>query len=64
MKHDAWLRDEARHNYELHYIEADADFDRAERKREEPYLMAVELAFQMRAARWEWEAKARQLPLL
>lgn len=64
MKHDAWLRDEARHHYELHNIEPESDFDRAERKREPEYLEAVEVAYAKRAAGWEWEARARQLPLL
>jgi len=64
VKHDAWLRDEARHWYELNIITADADFERAERERDDQYLEAVDVAFAKRARRWEWEAQMRQLLLL
>ena len=64
MKHDRELRDEARHIYELHYIEADADFFRAERKREPAYLDALDAALERRRAGWEYQARMAQLPLL
>ncbi len=64
MRHDAWLRDAARQHYELHYLEPDADFERAERRREPAYLDAVDAAFESRRLNWEWQAQQAQLPLL
>jgi hypothetical protein len=64
MKHDAWLRDAAREYYYLNYLEPDADFLRAERKREPAYLTAVDAAYEARAAGLEWRAKERQMELL
>ena len=63
MKHDAWLRDAARESYYASYIEDDADFVRAEPRRELAYLSAVEHAFEMRAADRDWMTEQRQLPL-
>jgi hypothetical protein len=64
MKHDAWLRDAAREFYYANYLEADADFLKAERERHPVYLAAVDAAYEARAAGWEWRAQERQLPLL
>jgi len=64
MKHDAWLRDSAREHYYLNYLEPDADFIRAERKREPAYLVAVDYAHESKRLGAEWNAKQRQLPLL
>ncbi len=64
MKHDAWLRDAAREHYYLNYRQPDADFIRAERRREPAYLVAVDYAYESRRLDAEWKAKERQLPLL
>ena len=57
MKHGAWLRDAAREHYYLHYRQPDADFIRAERKREPAYLVAVDYAYESRKLDAEWVAQ-------
>ena len=68
MKQDVGLREAVRQAYYRHYNAADADFDRAERRRETAYLEAVDLAYLRRAARretsQEFSAVMRQLQLL
>jgi hypothetical protein len=64
VTHDEWLRDAARESYYALYLQADADFLRAERLREPAYLEAVDAALEAKAAGLEWRAAERQLELL